>query len=388
MKSTYFAASMLIVGLSLAATGYSQSFLTNGLAAYYPFNGNANDASGNGMDGVVVGATLTADRFGQTNSAYRFNGTSWIQLPDAVLPAAAAELTISAWALADNGPYTDAEALIHTTSRTGEWQCNISPQVDFAVKLQNLASYDISSPLITNAWFQIVGAYRQGQSLQLWVNGSLWQSNAIPNSPLYVASGSWLNSAIGMYDLPPSPYGGYRGAADDVRFYSRALSDSEVQQLYQYESQPQPCIPHGATATARVDNGYVVQLTLTDGGCGYTNPPLVVIQGGGGTGAAATAVISNGVVVQLALSGVGTGYTNAPKVLIASPPFLPWLSMAVSAVKVTQHVVLGKNYVLESSTDLSTWTPVGPQFTAQQEVITQEFEVDVTGRFFRIRQVP
>ncbi|HRH39723.1 MAG TPA: MopE-related protein, partial [Flavobacteriales bacterium] len=46
-----------------------------GLRAYLPFGGNANDASGNGSNGTVVGATLTTDRFGAANSAYQFNGS-------------------------------------------------------------------------------------------------------------------------------------------------------------------------------------------------------------------------------------------------------------------------------------------------------------------------
>jgi Tol biopolymer transport system component len=41
----------------------------DGLIAFYPFNGNANDESGNGNDGTVNGATLTTDRFGNENSA-------------------------------------------------------------------------------------------------------------------------------------------------------------------------------------------------------------------------------------------------------------------------------------------------------------------------------
>ena len=48
--------------------------LKNGLVAYYPFNGNAKDESGNGHDGDVKGATLSADRHGVTSSAYSFDG--------------------------------------------------------------------------------------------------------------------------------------------------------------------------------------------------------------------------------------------------------------------------------------------------------------------------
>ena len=62
--------------------------------------------------------------------------------------------------------------------------------------------------------------------------------------------------------------------------------------------------------------------------------------------------------------------------------------MSVSKVKVTQHVVLGKNYVLESCADLRSWVQVGTQFTAQDETLTQEFDCGMTGRYFRIRQVP
>jgi hypothetical protein len=49
---------------------------TNGLVRYWPFNGNANDESGNGNNGTVNGATLIEDRFGNSNSAYRFGGVS------------------------------------------------------------------------------------------------------------------------------------------------------------------------------------------------------------------------------------------------------------------------------------------------------------------------
>ena len=48
--------------------------LKEGLVAYYPFNGNAKDESGNGHNGKVNGATLTIDRHGDSNKAYSFDG--------------------------------------------------------------------------------------------------------------------------------------------------------------------------------------------------------------------------------------------------------------------------------------------------------------------------
>jgi hypothetical protein len=54
------------------------------LIAYYPFNGNANDESGNGNNRTVIGATLTTDRFDNPNQAYSFDGVSnYINVPNA-----------------------------------------------------------------------------------------------------------------------------------------------------------------------------------------------------------------------------------------------------------------------------------------------------------------
>ena len=71
---------------------------TIGLAAYYPFTGNANDLSGNLNHGIVSGAILTTDRFGNNNSAYEFNGTSsYIRVADNANNDLDSLYTISAW---------------------------------------------------------------------------------------------------------------------------------------------------------------------------------------------------------------------------------------------------------------------------------------------------
>ncbi len=149
------------------------------------------------------------------------------------------------------------------------------------------------------------------------------------------------------------------------------------------------CSPHQPKATAILVNGFVVDATVTDASCGYTNGvPTVTIQGGGGTGATAIAVISNAMLSSIHITSAGCCYTNAPKIIISPPPFTPTVTVAVSRVKVTQHVVSGANYVLESSTNFVSWTLVGQPFTAASDTIVSEFDVDLTGKFFRLRFVP
>jgi hypothetical protein len=64
---------LFFVIMVVAITVEAQVNIANGLLAYYPYNGNANDASGNGYNGTVgTGVTLSTDRFGIQNRAYDF----------------------------------------------------------------------------------------------------------------------------------------------------------------------------------------------------------------------------------------------------------------------------------------------------------------------------
>jgi hypothetical protein len=228
----------------------------------------------------------------------------------------------------------------------------------------------------TNVWYQVVMMRRAGVT-SFYLNGV--QASTTNTSTPVTPTDFRIGSATGTWF--------FNGKIDDVRIYNRALSNSEVQQLYQIENAA-PCVPHQATATAIVSYGYCVSATVLDPGCGYTTAPLVSIQGGGGSGATATATVNNGVVTAINIINPGSGYTNAPQIIIGSPPFMPTLSITASRVTVTQHVVLGLNYILESSPDLVHWTATGPQFTAQSESVVSEFVINQVGQYFRVRQVP
>jgi formylglycine-generating enzyme required for sulfatase activity len=93
-----------------------------------------------------------------------------------------------------------------------------------------------------------------------------------------------------------------------------------------------------ATATATVMSGFVVDITVTDGGAGYYVPPYVpptvTITGGGGSGATATAAVSNSAVSRVTVLTTGSGYTSTPSVVIAPPPTPPTLSIQLAPMLV------------------------------------------------------
>jgi hypothetical protein len=75
-KNLLFTA-IAILGFTAITLAQVPSYVpTNGLIGYWPFNGNANDESGNNNNGTVNGATLTNDRFGNANKAYAFDGVN------------------------------------------------------------------------------------------------------------------------------------------------------------------------------------------------------------------------------------------------------------------------------------------------------------------------
>jgi hypothetical protein len=71
-----------------------------------------------------------------------------------------------------------------------------------------------------------------------------------------------------------------------------------------------------AAATAAVTNGSVSSVSVTDSGNGYTEPPTVMFVGGGGSGAEAVAIMANYSVAGILITSAGRGYTSAPEVVI------------------------------------------------------------------------
>ena len=142
--------------------------------------------------------------------------------------------------------------------------------------------------------------------------------------------------------------------------------------------------PRIATATATVVNGFVVGITLLNGGSGYDAPPKITLSGGNGSGANAVAVVTDGIVTEVKVISTGSDYSSVTMVTIDPPVFSPTMSIKISKVSVKLELVAGLPYVLESSDDLINWTQVGYSFIAQDSEMSLEFEVEKTGRNFRL----
>lgn len=143
-----------------------------------------------------------------------------------------------------------------------------------------------------------------------------------------------------------------------------------------------------ARAVSTVAKGGVTSVTMTDLGFGYETPPVVVFLGGGGTGAQGIATVINGRVAGITITDPGTGYTSAPTVAISSAGLSGLLDIQLSKVRITTGVLVGHRYRLVSSPNLSVWTPIGDDFTADQSVFIQELEASTAARYYALVELP
>ncbi|HNP32293.1 MAG TPA: T9SS type A sorting domain-containing protein [Flavobacterium sp.] len=228
MKKPTLLLFVFIVLLSVHSFGQ----LTNGLKAHYTFAGSANDVSGQNNNGTLNGSpTLTSDRFGSSNCAYQFpgTGTDYISVnysADFNIPATGA-FSISLWFQGGSPNISDNEFLFRKNNPT-----NIQ-NLEY-----NLSLYDVNKPVFGSVnqgvwstvttypnadpnWHHLVGIYDNKK----WY---IYEDNILRDSDLSQSIGitpSTGDISIGKY---------FMGKLDDVRFYNRALTVSEIDQLYNF----------------------------------------------------------------------------------------------------------------------------------------------------------
>lgn len=245
--------------------GYDRNIVNpnpaDGLVAYYPFNTNALDASGNGNHGTVYGATLTADRFGNANSAYSFNGTN--NYIDTNLPTiditSGHQNTIAFWMYWDGLEGSIGKLPMSFDYRYNLWLVGGT----FGFNTGNGDVYGISSSGLANQWVHVVAVFTNGNLTQntLYINGASPSLSQLISSPLaqsvtrYMRIGCFVENIIHCFG----------GKIDDVRIYNRALSATEVQQLYAATNtnNNQPPLALFTTSAVQGTGTLTVQLNAT-----------------------------------------------------------------------------------------------------------------------------
>jgi len=232
--------------------------LNTGLMAYYPFNGNTNDESGNGNHGTNFGATLTTDNNGIQNSAYDFNGSSsYISIPDFNI----LNINNLTFTCIVNPRNLNTSVIVYH-GYSGELQMNTynGNQLGIGVKLADNNWYYCNVNAVQNNWSQLTGVWERGNSLKLYLNGQFQTQTPVPNFDLYEEH--YHNSSIGVYsrfNFPPQAFP-FNGKIDEVRFYNRVLSETEILQLYSQTQVPIPQ-PSISISSIQINPGGSVNIT-------------------------------------------------------------------------------------------------------------------------------
>jgi Concanavalin A-like lectin/glucanases superfamily len=254
---------------------------TNGLVGYWPFNGNANDESGNGNHGTVNGATLTTDRNGNANSAYSFNGISneIIITDHPTLNFINSDLSICSWI---NTFSSESNHIFHKGLGSG----NDNPKYIFTINNNNYA-YHVNGPnLNTGVWaysnaipqmlvWENVCIVKSNDLISFFINGSLnSQTNfATPNPSTF-----GINAKIGGGE--PNGQGWFNGLLDDIAIYNRALTPEEITALYNGTTTGVGGGGNGGTAgttAPSVPQGIPYQAMIRDNnGTALINTPVTV----------------------------------------------------------------------------------------------------------------
>jgi hypothetical protein len=225
------------VGLCFNANLWAQvpSYVpTNGLVGYWPFNGNASDESGNGNNGTVNGATLTTDRFGVANKAYNFDGTNnYISLAGTNNLDFSQGATFLAWVNSSDlrmASIVDKEYgcvsygyrlnLRNNGDVWAEHGCYGAPQSGTNTSIAP-ASYT------PNNWFFIAGVLNPITGTNsIYINGVLINTVNV----IQMINNSKTIEFGRAYS--PVTYEFFKGVLDDIGIWNRALSECEIQDLY------------------------------------------------------------------------------------------------------------------------------------------------------------
>ena len=220
---------LLFIGIaSLYAQTVPSYVPTNGLVGWWPFNGNANDESGNGNNGsYVAGVNPTSDRNGTSNSAMGFSGQGSITLSN--LPTTGSQdFTIAGWLSTSNA--STARKGIACWGQDIPWQSTY-----FFVNTNGKLAFDFaynagptSTASVNDAQWHFISVTNSNGFIQLYVDG-------VPNGQgmqMSLPNITGNTKSIGSNLSGGGTQNNFAGKLDDIAIWDRALTSSEIQNIY------------------------------------------------------------------------------------------------------------------------------------------------------------
>ena len=223
------------VDVSILPPTISAAQTANGLAAYYPMDSNANDAVGNGLNGVLFEVSPTTDRFGRPGAAMSFDASkrSYVDLGNPPSLRFFGDFTVTAWVKTSGGAAGNPRVFSYGAD-CGYELLTGDPSTSTRQFGVNLAcvKFGTDAGFAEGEW-HFVGARRSGSTSQIYVNGKFVTTNAVSAVPIFSSSLN-LGRKSGIAPSETRTYWG--GSIDEVRFYNRALSEAELDALYSASS--------------------------------------------------------------------------------------------------------------------------------------------------------
>ncbi|MDP1800509.1 MAG: LamG-like jellyroll fold domain-containing protein [Bacteroidota bacterium] len=224
---------ILVFCILLSNVAFSQvpNYLSpNSLVGYWPFNGNANDVSGNGNNAILSGVSLTTDREGNPGSAYHFaNSSDLITIPGSFYTPLDSNFTISFWFKSNFGMRMD----IFNLSDSGLFQSNFNMILNDGAGINsnginafwnsggiNNVVSGTGGNYTNNEWHNIL-ICRDGGLVKLYVDGIQSNSTSVYTSVIGINNAITLSNAL----FP------FYGDIDDLIIYDRAVTVAEINDI-------------------------------------------------------------------------------------------------------------------------------------------------------------
>lgn len=220
---------------------------SNGLIGWWPFTNNAKDSSGNGNNGTVNGATLTSDRFGNSNSAYTFtNSTDNITLTN-VVETNLLKYSVTGW-FKKSSSSINTEGTIFCANNP----CNAPGGLRFAIGGNNKACFGAEFQSCSSVWsysqnqnyadgkwhffaaiFDGVSGFIDSNHLKIYIDNVF-----IPQYKVVQGNTNNVFAPINNQNLPTiignvtGNGDNFQGQIDDIGIWNRVLTTNEIRDLY------------------------------------------------------------------------------------------------------------------------------------------------------------